>query len=289
MAGPFLVLAADKGLDRTSGLEGDMMPPIAVHRDAISILVNFDAIGRWMASRGATVREAMIPASSLKVAAYARGGLEATGPRETCVAFAQTLQGGIPDAYALLRGELLPHLDKLSTTGLLALVQLGHYDADTLMAISRALFERAESAPSEIREAIIYTIASSMNQYYPTENLDAVFIWGCVAYRAGDIETALELFEAAEGYHGPHPATTFNQALCRKQLGDELEAKALHASLPPPYRDQPLDALIVVKELEAEEESVVSPPSSTLEAAHIAGIDEQFGSRQGPSSEDGAP
>lgn len=217
-----LLLSGDKGYSREELLAGREEPGVAVH-GSFSMMVNYHALGRWLARRGGEMLTTSHFHSSLTVVA----GLLGTPPGgliETRMAFDDFIERLGPDDFFDLKKGRDAEYENLTLEQLLSWLRFCGWDSNTFFGCFPALMKHAESAADVLRAEVYRMVHEVWNTYFPIrEPRDLAFHLGVVLCEIQCYPEALPFFQESLAVYGPNPATLFNVALCQYQTGD-LEA-----------------------------------------------------------------
>ncbi|HYX68760.1 MAG TPA: SAM-dependent methyltransferase, partial [Terriglobales bacterium] len=226
--GRMLVLAADKGYTQEDALALSLGPPAFEWHapDCFSLMVNFDAIGKYFQTIGG---EAMLPekrSSSLHLCGFLRGRPGERFPATAAACRQAQAAFGPDDLFALL-AWLNAQLESLSLPQVLAVLRLTHWDPVALMRLFPVIGRQVRGVTRErydLREAVLKTWAN----HYPVdpgENVHA-FHCGVILLELRFFEDAVSFFRASQQALGPSAATSYNLGLCSLGLGRPEEALA---------------------------------------------------------------
>lgn len=227
--GRMLVLAADKGYAHEDNLLLCQGPPtLEFHAtNCFSLMVNFDALGKYFQSIGG---EALVPdknSASLNICAFLQGRPGDQFPA-TNTAYREAQAAFGPDDLFTLLGWLHPHMQEMSVPQILAVLRLSRWDPVALMRLFPVLARQLRAVSGErndLRNAVLSTWA---NHYpvHPSENVIA-FDCGVILLELRFFADALSMFKASQKIFGPSAATSYNLGLCSLGLGRSSEALAL--------------------------------------------------------------
>ena len=219
-SGRALILAGDKGWTRENHFPGHAAPiDFAVHAGrAFSMMVNFDALARYIAQQGG---DALLPrrdAKRLVVAALLLGRVP-DGHRATRQKYAEEIDVfGPDDFYTLMRG-LSDRWQELTPAQICALLQMADADDIVLASCRPMLLEAAASFTDEQRRQLRNIVMATWDVYLPIgEEADRAFQFGTVLYELGYHEEALELFEVSATTFGRTSSTVYNIGACEFAL-----------------------------------------------------------------------
>lgn len=222
--GRLLLLSGDKGYCHEELIDGRGEPGVTVH-GSISMMVNYHALGRWLAGRGGELLCTSRLHSSLTVVA----GLLGTPPGgrvETRLAFEEAIDRMGPDDFFDLKTAFGKPLDDLTLEQLLGWIRLSGWDANVLLGCWPALMKHAPEAPGLLRLELYRAVHEVWNHYFPIpQAIDLAFHLGVLLCEIDRHEEALPFFHESIAAHGPNPATLYNVGLCLFHLGHLEEAR----------------------------------------------------------------
>jgi tetratricopeptide (TPR) repeat protein len=220
--GRLLLLAGDKGYVTEESLAGRAAPVLDLHGSS-SLMVNFHALGRWVAGQGGEFLAGRFPHPDFSVIACLLGA-PAGGWAETRFAFEEAVDRAGPADFVAVKQGLEAHYPDLSLEQLLAWLRLSGWDSGVFLGCFPVLLKRAAAAPAELQAELAEAARQVWEVAFPLpERCDLAFHLGVLLTELGRWADARRSFEHSIALHGPNPATAFNLALCRFRLG-ELEA-----------------------------------------------------------------
>lgn len=227
---PTLTLAADKGNLRATDLFASPEPGVALHGGCFSLMVNFDAIRRFVEHRGGLALHPPTRPSSLAVGAYVLGTRNA---REMTAAFARHVVEQGPDDVFALRTAMTPAIGSMTIDQLLAYVRTYLADATVFFDCFARLLDLATDATEDVRQSIRRLVADVWDGYFPIgEATDLALCIGLLLSGIDDHREALPFFAESRRLHGPTATTWFAEAVARYALRDlEGALKCAHEAL----------------------------------------------------------
>ncbi|HET9210084.1 MAG TPA: hypothetical protein VFR03_06790 [Thermoanaerobaculia bacterium] len=223
--GRLLLVAGDKGYAREELLAGRDEPALSIH-GSFSLMVNFHALGRWLAHRGGEFLCTSHIHSSLCVVAGVLGPTLGTTAVETALAFDDAIERRGPDDFFDLKVGFGHAYDDLTLESLLAWVRLSGWDASALLGCWPALMKHAAEAAGVFRLEIYRAVHEVWNLYFPLQEArDLAFHLGVLLCEIDCYGDALPFFHESMAVYGPNPATIFNVGLCLYHLGHLEEAR----------------------------------------------------------------
>jgi tetratricopeptide (TPR) repeat protein len=228
--GRILVLAADKGYAHEDALALAQGPPAFEWHapDCFSLMVNFDAIGKYLRATGG---EALLPDkhfSSLNICGFLRGRSREQFPG-VINSYRQMQAAFGPDDLFTLLAWLNAHMEEMSVAQILAALRLTHWDPVALMRLFPVLGRQLRNVVAEradLRDAVTRTWAN----HYPLsreedENILA-FQCGVILLELRFFAEAMVMFKTSQKVFRPSAATSYNLGLCAQGLGQSDEALA---------------------------------------------------------------
>lgn len=237
-----LLVACDKGYNHQAELE-DAAPPLLTEHGSLSMMVNFDAIGKWTEAQGGLRLHEAPRDVSLVSAAFVFGDSDQLAIQESFKAtFGSFAPGDYFDLHAALNfdGE-----HELPLSALLALLRLGRFDPRLFYRMSDRLIECIPSADPEHLNQLISTAALVLEQVYPIPGTtDLAFPVGLVLYELDQHELAVGAFTASNAWYSDSKEANYNLGLALQALGRTSEAAMAYkraSSLAPGWHE-PVDA-----------------------------------------------
>ena len=222
--GRLLLLSGDKGYCREELRDGRDDPAVTLH-GSFSMMVDYHALGRWIAQQGGEFLCTTHLHSSLNVVA----GLLGTPPGgtvETRLAFDEAIERQGPDDFFDLKVSFGTAYDDLPLDQLLAWLRISGWDANVLLGAWPTLMKHAAGAPGVHRLEIYRAVYEIWDHYFPLhEAKDLAFHLGVLLCEIECYGDALAFFHESAAVYGPNPATVFNIGLCLFHLGQLDEAR----------------------------------------------------------------
>lgn len=214
-----LLLSGDKGYARQEALIANPAPGINV-RGSLSMMVNYHAIGRYLASQGGELLHTSHLAQFFNVSA----GLVGTPPggtAETRMAVDEQLERRGPDDFCSLAMTVQASYDTMTIEQLLAWLRLTGGDPQSLLGAFTALAKQLPAISATEREELRRLLHQTWESYFPIdERQDLPFHIGTLFLTLGSPREAADYFLRSLDLHGPDPATHYNLGLCHHRLGD---------------------------------------------------------------------
>jgi hypothetical protein len=226
--GRMFVLAADKGHAYEDVLALVQPPPrFEWHAaDCFSLMVNFDAIGKYFRATGGY---ALLPDkhfSGLNICGFLHGGKKDGFPA-TIDAYRKTQAAFGPDDLFTLLAWLDVHMDEMTVPQILATLRLTRWDPIALIRLFPVLGRQLRNVVPErydLRDAVLRTWAN----HYPVEPGEHVLAFDCgvILLELRFFSEAMEMFKTSQRVLGPSMTTSYNLGLCAQGLGNSAEALA---------------------------------------------------------------
>jgi hypothetical protein len=226
--GRMLVLAADKGHayeDMIALVQGP--PKFEWHaNDCFSLMVNFDAIGKYFLATGG---EALLPDrhfSGLSLCGFLRRR-SGDGFPATVKAYRQAQAAFGPDDLFTLLAWLNAHMEEMTVPQILAALRLTRWDPVALIRLFPVLGRQLRNVVAErndLRDAVFKIWAN----HYPVEPGENVLAFDCgvILLELHFYADAMAMFKTSQQVLGPSAATSYNLGLCAQALGSPPEALA---------------------------------------------------------------
>jgi tetratricopeptide (TPR) repeat protein len=245
-----LVISADKGYSSLHHLGSPGDPAIVHHAGCISMMVNYQALGRVVEAGGGFMMASSNRDTSLELVVLST--VAADLAPETRTAFYESMERFGPlDVYPITTAPLeRPSLDHL-----LALLRMAAYDPFTFSSLRPALLDAiADPTPSQLRR-LRQALIEVWRLYFPLDDgRDLAFDLGFTFYALRQWPDAYQFYEKSIELGGPHAVTLYNMGLCQYRLGrvaSALEHFERSLGLDPAYGPAREWKLRVTAELEA--------------------------------------
>ena len=225
--GRFLMLSADKGVSTEEGLSlGHCGPQLVIHGgQCFSVMVNYDAIGRYVELRGGKALHPDHAHQNLCVSAFL---LCENSDRyaDTLAACNERLHRfGPDDFYILLSSVAEP--GRLDFSQMLAVLRASGWDDTLLLQFLPVWEERVAQVSEWLKREIWEAVIQVWEGYFPVAGEeDLAFRIGTLLCKMRLYPQALQFLEYSWIGEGPAPGVAYNMALCHYWLGQY--AQALH-------------------------------------------------------------
>ena len=222
-SGQLFVLSADKGYTEMHDLT-NLDGPQIVHHGSISMMVNYHALGRYMARQGGFMFANSERNAALELVAL--GTAEPAMLPEAQSAFDQVMeQFGPLDIYELTNAKLA---EKATAEQLLAILRASSWDPYTFMTLTERLNASLEDASAGTRRRLRHALKKVWDCYFPLPGgHDLPFELGFLHYRLERFPEAFHFYSESLRYQGDHAVTLHNMALCQYRLGQYKRALQL--------------------------------------------------------------
>jgi hypothetical protein len=224
--GRMLFLAADKGHCHLEELAGCDEPAIVRHGAAFSVMVNFDAIGRYATLREGEALLPSLPSSSLALAGFTFGA-PATGHRSLRFVYGDAVRDGSVDDALTIRQAMREHLAGWPVDDLIAYVRDARWDDRCFLEAAPHLIAEAGYTSSTQRAAVrelIRRVDGRRLDLGPDGFDDAA---GVLLHHLGFVREAIEHFERLVAADDRDSGATHNLAACHFELEQHDEARRL--------------------------------------------------------------
>ena len=233
-----VVISGDKGNNSPDQFVGLADPYIAVH-GSFSLMVNYHAIGLWVASRGGFALHNPQEEASLKVSCFvlppaaAATSVEESSSRdptfkfssaefptlsisfrESCVMFG-------PNDFFVLQKSLKEDVSQPSLRSVVSMLKLSDWDPDVFFKFRDVILGQTPSCGSKLRNDLSRGIARLWENYFMLDSdKDIAFEIGRFYYGIRDYENALRFYGESIAGVGEHHITLHNQGLCYYSQGN---------------------------------------------------------------------
>ena len=227
-SGPVLWIAADKGYGRAEDLLGQDEPNLVLHGGAFSLMVNFDAVRRYVIGDGGQAFHPRHRPLSLVVAAY----LMQTGGApfvETAHAYSDCLADGGPDDFFAVKTLVRPGTMTMSAEQMLAYLRFTHWDSAVFLECFSPLLDLAPSIPDALKPDVAMACRRVADNYFWIgEETDVHLCLGLILSGIHYFRESLPYFESSIALRGPTANAFFGLAVSHYGLRD-LETGLRHA------------------------------------------------------------
>jgi len=229
--GDLLVVATDKGFSvHPPGIAAETAD-VALHDASFSLMVNFHALGAWVAARGGeAIQQPGVQAISTSVFLLGAPARRFPALRATLAA---VLRDQAPADLLILLNQSLPLLPDGVPELLLAALNLARWDPALVAQNMPQLTAAARGAGPELRRALEDGMHRCAGQFYHLPGVDSALAHaGTIFQELGEYAQALEYYRRSLAWFGDeepelYANTLYNMGLCFHRLGEREEALAL--------------------------------------------------------------
>ena len=225
--GQLLALVADRGHNHQQALIDDPGPAMAIHDGCFSLMVNFHALGRWVALQGGLALHPSSRSIELNFSTLVLGR-SAAASRETVFAFSSTADQRGPETFHMLKTGLDKMFEHQDLDHIMAVLRLCEWDASPFMTALPHMVPLLAAASATTRRDLRNTIDNVWNLYYPLgEENDLAFNMAGLLYEMGFFQEAAGYLRHSLNVSEPDPGILFNLARCAYRLQQFPEALEL--------------------------------------------------------------
>jgi len=219
-----LLIVGDKGHGEEHALPLQQAPALARH-GSCSMMVNFDAIGRYTRAAGGTAWRPSGRPVGLHIGAFLFG-IPTGRAVESDLAYLEAIDSGGPDDFFAVQMAMEKHCGDLNFDQTLAYLRMGGWDAYIFRCCLPAIRRQVATASPECLEQLRHAIALVDAGFLPTgEQYDLAFNLGLLWLELNQVALAAGQFEKSLERHGPESASLINLAICLARLGKSLAAR----------------------------------------------------------------
>lgn len=221
--GKLLLLSADKGMDKEDILleRGKAnFPHFQYHGGTISMVVNFNAIGKYFQNQGGKALHTHHLYSNINVSAFAMNP-DVESILATERAFYNNIELRGPDDFFILREVLEKKIENISVEESLAYLRLSNWDYSVFYACFPIYFHNTEhiKSTSLLSREVRRSLQRTWEMYYDIGEVRGLAYY--IAMLLTGIEyyaDALEFFELALQEREAHTGIYHNMAICYFKL-----------------------------------------------------------------------
>ncbi|MCH9770183.1 MAG: tetratricopeptide repeat protein [Gammaproteobacteria bacterium] len=218
------LISSDKGCSQPSDLANLNPPSIAFH-GSFSIMVNFDAIGRYFKQCGG---DALLQQTHEGIdSGVFTSGFELSDLPELNAAVEEHILNFSPADYFSLHRNISENVSTCNLKTLVSHLALTRFDPHIFQKLHQKIYgmiESSHSASVAYLKRILPKIAEHF--YHIPRCYDVYFDLAILLHALNDCETAIEYYDRSEGYFGEQYGNYYNRALCLHSLGRVDEALA---------------------------------------------------------------
>ncbi|KAG9410957.1 hypothetical protein AC1031_018983 [Aphanomyces cochlioides] len=224
-----LLISGDKGHTNPDHFRGLQDPHIAVH-GSFSVMVNYHAIGIYVAHRGGFALHNPQEEASLKVSLFvlpshvseaSEESLEQLSTSRSLAypnlahVYDDTLVSFGPNDFFVMQKSMKEDTKTPSLKGAIALLKLSFYDADLFYKFRDVFLDQSPSAPAKVKADVMASLKKVWSHYYQLDKeKDIAFEVGRVYYGMREYEEALHYYTLSLEELGKHHVTYHNMGLC---------------------------------------------------------------------------
>lgn len=228
--GDLLVVATDKGYSvHPPGIAADT-PDLALHDASFSLMVNFHALGAYVAARGGeAIQQPGVQAITTSVFLLGAPLRQLPGLRATLATALRDLASS--DLLSLLN-QVQPLLAAGPPELLVAALNLAQWDPAIVAQHMPLLTEAARGAGPELRQSLVDGMHRCASHFYYLPGGDSALAHaGTIFQELRDYPQALEYYRRSLSWFGDevpelYSNTLYNMGLCFHHLGESDEALA---------------------------------------------------------------
>lgn len=221
--GKLLLLSADKGMDREDILleRGKAnFPHFQYHGGTISMVVNFNAIGKFFLNRGGKALHTNHLYSNINISAFALNG-DVDDMPATERAFYDHIELRGPDDFFIIREILEKKIGDISVEECLAYLRLSNWDYSVFYACFQIYFHSTEhiKSTSLLSREVRHSVQRTWEMYYDIGEVRGLAYYIAMLLTGIEYYTdALDFFELALQERDPHTGIYHNMAICHFKL-----------------------------------------------------------------------
>ncbi|ETW04554.1 hypothetical protein H310_03780 [Aphanomyces invadans] len=227
-----LILSGDKGHTNPDHFRGLQDPHIAVH-GSFSVMVNYHAVGIYVAHRGGFALHNPQEEASLKVSLFVVPQDTAPPPPQDGVdvedlsiqrsaaypnvahVYDDTLVSFGPNDFFVMQKAMKEEVKAPSLKGVLALMKLSFYDADLFYKFRDVFLDQTPGATAKVKVDVMLCLQNTWRHYFQLDKeKDIAFEIGRVYYGMREYEEALRFYTRSLEEMGKHHVTYHNMGLC---------------------------------------------------------------------------
>ena len=222
--GGLLILGGDKGYNHIGQITRMDEPHVAYH-GSVSVLVNFDGIGRAAELMGGWSMHSAEREAQLSISSFALGLDKAALPSTRCAFEAVMEPFGPVDWFEFY--ETLKLSEPLTVAQCLSYLRMSRWDADLFGELASSLQEGLDDLDEEVAAEIRGALHHVARTIYPLPvGPDIAFAIGLSLYGMDRFPDALAWFQRSLEWYGPSGEAHHNVGLCAFALGQPPVARA---------------------------------------------------------------
>lgn len=215
-----MLLSADKGEHRLTGLKG-REPPALVRHGSFSLSVNYHAVKSYCERRGGLALFPEAGHRSLSVSACLMVD-DAPAHRGTRNAYERHVRDFGPDDFYTITRHARETIGEMSVDDILAYLRLSLYDSHQFGRYLPRLMKLVPELDRDQHRAVRAAVDCVWELYFPLgEEIDLADGIARLLYEMDDYRGALEYFGRSVEIYGADTGTIANMATCHRLLGEE--------------------------------------------------------------------
>lgn len=216
--GQLLVLAGDKSYTSFQSMENLASPYIAFH-GSFSLMVNFDAMARYVQLSGGQARLAS-DAEGFKINLFCFNQSFDDLP-ETALAYEEYITRFAMREFLPLKNKIIEHAKSSNEKDLIGLLKLSYWDPDILFSLAEALVSKIGHVSSHLKEEFRrgFNIVRQ-NYYFIPKSKNVLFELGNLYYVIDALPEAIECYQESMTKFGENAHVWFNLGLCISKQND---------------------------------------------------------------------
>ena len=248
--GRLLLISGDKGYVHEDSLRDGMEPQLSMH-GSFSMMVNYHAVGQWVAAAEGRFLHTAHRVSALQVIAAVFDDRRRGPWRETELAFGEWIERRAPGDFFELKRAVQTNYETFTLPQLISLIRLSEWDHVVFLGAMTAIMARVENVTTAERAELAAVARNVWSTYFPIrEQVDVAFYAALLLLAVDEAAEAIAMFEESIRWYGPDAATSMNLAVCYRVLGRIPEALE-HAREALQSDSKMETALTLVKEIES--------------------------------------
>lgn len=215
-----LLISADKGYCQADELHDWDGPYLAVHGGCFSMMVNYHAIAQYIAALGGSSLHTRQWESHFGVSAFFLGGA-ANGFAETKLTFDRAIEQFGPYQFQTMTLGMKQDCPEPSLLHILCLLRLSNWDPGIIIDYAPAIIEQVGEAPPHLEREIRRALDKVWDNYFPIgERANLAHEIASILQAMDQEVDALRYYERSLELYGVHPSTLYNMGLCHYRLGN---------------------------------------------------------------------
>lgn len=223
----YLLLSSDKAFGRHAKAFGECKPDLAFHNEAISMSVNFDAMGHYLKRNGGDFHLQAIQ-QSLATAAFAMGRRFSDMPKTNHALIHELSAAGPGNLFNIYTHIAQSHAH-CSLEVLVSYLSLTYWDPHIFDCCISSILREVSAMRDEslILGLVEHLPLVRANFYHLPNGTDTLTNIALVYQQVKLYENALDHYELSLSYFGERATTFYNMGLCHFFLDRRQQAKQL--------------------------------------------------------------